>query len=832
MLLKPLLFPTLALAVGVSPASAQTPSQPSAAIAPSASATPNHHLVTIRVRDAASLDRVLALDLDLAACHSLELPTRVLEVIADDRDLQKIRAAGLDYRIEVRNYEDHIEKSLRDFASPFALTPPVGQGAMGGHYTLTQIVAHIDKFAKDHPARCSTKVSLGKSIEGRDIWMVKISDNVNVDENEPEVLFDSLHHAREPLGVTTTLVFMDWLLSNYATDPVAKRIVDTRELYFVPCVNPDGYEYNRSIRPGGGGMWRKNRRNNGSSYGVDLNRNWPTGWSAPNGGNSTNPSSDTYRGTAPLSEPEVKALDNFIKSRNFTLGCSTHTYTDILLRPWGYQRSAPSNEADYKVIDAAATKVNGINAGVTSQVLYIAAGGALDHYHTHGMFGYSPELGRSNEGGFWPNPTNQVAISTRHQDMYRQFALVSGASVEVAEASMTEGPGSNANGIVDPGEIAELRLTMSNSGAVAPITNVVVTAKTLTAGVVVTRASHDFGKIAKFSSSTNTSAPLVIAVSSGFTGSSIKFELDTSYEGNSIKKIVDLPLQQPFEIIGTGFEKDLGFRAGTADTARTGRFERAAPQGTVSSNVVIQPNEDASTVGTKCWVTDARSGSSAGSYDVDGGFTTMLSPIMDLTHVTKPTLEYKLWYAETGSNPDPFTVEISRNGGTSWTEIFRRTATGSNWTAMKYEIPTPITTQMQFRFRAQDTVQASLVEALIDEFRVTGVTEPANASILAGGQRGSTIRFGFHGTTGAVGLPLLSTTSQDVAVPGIEGRLRVGFAGLIVLSPIAYGTSRRIVLDAPIPNDASLSGVRFYWQQLLVRGTQLRLGNLTSLKIQ
>src|SRR5690606_22160109 len=150
--------------------------------------------------------------------------------------------------------------------------------------------------------------------QNRPIYMVKISDNPDLNEDEPRVLYTAMHHAREPQSMMTLIYFMYYLLENYNSDPSVKYLVDNRELYFIPIVNPDGYEYNRQTSPGGGGMWRKNRRNNGSSYGVDLNRNYgPMAyWNAPGGGSSTSPSSDTYRGTAPFSEPEISSIKDFL----------------------------------------------------------------------------------------------------------------------------------------------------------------------------------------------------------------------------------------------------------------------------------------------------------------------------------------------------------------------------------------------------------------------------------------------------------------------------------------------------------------------------------------
>ena len=110
-----------------------------------------------------------------------------------------------------------------------------------------------------------------ETYEGRFLQWVKISDNPNDNENEPEILYTALHHAREPGSLQQLIFYMWYLLENYAQDDVIKEILDNTELYFVPCVNPDGYIYNETNDPQGGGMWRKNRYNN---HGVDNNRNY------------------------------------------------------------------------------------------------------------------------------------------------------------------------------------------------------------------------------------------------------------------------------------------------------------------------------------------------------------------------------------------------------------------------------------------------------------------------------------------------------------------------------------------------------------------------------
>src|SRR5262245_13539570 len=150
---------------------------------------------------------------------------------------------------------------------------------MGGYYTLNELQSVLDQIRAAYPAIVTAKTSLGSSVEGRPLWMVKVSDNPASDEAEPEARFDALHHAREPESMQASLWFLLWLVESYGSDPLATYLVDHRELFFVPCVNPDGYVYNQSTDPGGGGLWRKNRRNlGGGDFGVDLNRNYTYQW--------------------------------------------------------------------------------------------------------------------------------------------------------------------------------------------------------------------------------------------------------------------------------------------------------------------------------------------------------------------------------------------------------------------------------------------------------------------------------------------------------------------------------------------------------------------------
>jgi len=211
-------------------------------------------------------------------------------------------------------------------------------GSMGGHYTFDEVVAHLDNMAGLFPDLITTKTSIGQSIEQRELWMVKISDNPNVNETEPEVLYTAIHHAREPAGVMTLLFYMYYLLENYDDDSLIQHLVDNTEMYFVPVVSPDGYVYNEQTHPNGGGMWRKNRRDNGvpGCEGVDPNRNYGYLWGLNDIGSSPDPCHETFRGESAFSEPEIAAIRDLCENHEFEFALNYHTYGNLLIFPWGY----------------------------------------------------------------------------------------------------------------------------------------------------------------------------------------------------------------------------------------------------------------------------------------------------------------------------------------------------------------------------------------------------------------------------------------------------------------------------------------------------------------
>ncbi|MBK8974898.1 MAG: zinc carboxypeptidase [Planctomycetes bacterium] len=806
----------------VTPCTAQT--------GPARATSDVRHLVHVFVRDARTLAALQALELDLAGCTALELPAKEIEVIASDDDLVTLANSGLEFEIAIRDLAAYYARQLAGYGGAVAagLTPPIGQGGMGGHYTLAQMEAILDSLHQRFPALCSQRTSIGRSHEGRDLWMVKISDNVGIDENEPEVFYDAVHHAREPLSMTTTLQLMVELLEGYGTDPEATFLIDERELFFVPCVNPDGYEYNRQIQPGGGGMWRKNRRNNGDgTYGVDLNRNYATGWSAPNGGNSTQTSSDVYRGPAPFSEPESAAVEAFLAGRSATAVLSCHTYQEVLLRPWGYQPGDPANVADYDAIGDRMTQANGMAHGSVSGLLYIAAGGSVDHHHAvRGSVTWTPELGRSNEGGFWPTPPLQIAISQRHQRMFRELALTAGALLDFGTITVTEAPGGNGNGRVEPGESGLVTLAIDNAGlgSVAAAAGL-VTLQATQAGVSIPQGSFVMPQVARLGSVSNAGNPLVFALAPTFADPYVTLRLTLTGDGRTTVRDVDVVDVR--ELVATDMETDHGLARDPVGTATTGRWERAAPQQTTSGGAVIQPGNQATPGGSLCWITDGRAGTSAGTYDVDGGYTDLVTPAFDLRHVIAPELRFRYWFVDSTAD-DPFDIAVSADGG-SWQPLATTRNATTAWS--EWRIPLAGVTlgaSTRFRFRAQD-LNASLVEAGLDDLGIWGAALDGDVTLLGSGVLGTTLRVGIAGAPGAQSWVLLgpALAAAPIPIPGIAGALRLD-PGLVFAFGAPPGAGGIGTVDLQIPVLAGLSGAPLHFQGLHQNGAALRLGNLQS----
>ncbi len=328
-------------------------------------------------------------------------------------DINKIEQLGYSYVVEIPDLE--------------AWYAARNDGLdMGGFRTYSEAVSFMNNLHSQYPSITKME-NIGAGHNGNIIWAMKVSDNVNVEEDEPEVLYTGLTHAREPISMEVCLDFVNWLCTEYGYDPDATDIVDNRQVWIIPIINPDGYEYNRQTNPNGGGMWRKNRRNNGGSYGVDNNRNYTFMWGYDNSGSSPWPSDETYRGPSAGSEPENQAVMNFCEDHEFVIALHYHSYGEWFIYPYGFDGSdTPDHDLFVALADAAAD-INGYTPGKAPELLYPVNGDAVDWSYGEQetkpkTFGFTPEVGNS----FWPYESQIPGLIAENHGVNVLFAQVAG----------------------------------------------------------------------------------------------------------------------------------------------------------------------------------------------------------------------------------------------------------------------------------------------------------------------------------------------------------------------------------------------------------------------
>jgi carboxypeptidase T len=340
----------------------------------------------------------------------------------------------------------------------------------GGYWSFQQMDSIMNVMVATYPSICQ-KTSIGKTAEGRDIWLMKVSDNVASDEpNEPEVLFMGLQHAREAIGGSSMIFFLEYLCENYASDTRIKNLIDNREIHIIPCFNPDGWEYNRVYDGGAGGQWRKNRSKIDSTtkgqtttyqYGVDLNRNWGVDWancSAPISGPSSSCGSgsavttdDTYWGNSAFSEKETQAVRVFAKSHHLVAGFDQHSYGPYYSLPFGRKelhvgQMTVKGQNFYTAVPALMGTYNGMRAADSYDALgYEVAGGFKDWMllgelgvgtkdTVWAMTGEGAAGGGAYSSNFWA-PASQITNLSKsmcYQNL--QLAYTAGSYVDIQDA--------------------------------------------------------------------------------------------------------------------------------------------------------------------------------------------------------------------------------------------------------------------------------------------------------------------------------------------------------------------------------------------------------------
>lgn len=686
-----------------------------------------HKLVNVTLRSEQDLERMLSISGDHWSC-SVGLGVVPFRVAPEA--LPELQASGLKYEVLIEDIQPLLEREQRRLAQR-------GEDFFGDYRTYSEISAYVDQLVALRPGPV-VRASLGNSLEGREIFAVRIA-GAGGPAGLPALLLSGTQHAREWLSPMTVMYIADRLVRDYGVDPRITRLLDACTVHIVPIVNPDGYEYAWTTDR----LWRKNRRNNGNgSFGVDLNRNWGYQWGGP--GSSGNTWSETYRGLLPFSEPETRAVRDYVLLNPQIVGhIDFHTYSQLILSPWGYTLGDPG-EPDGPIFarlnarmreSIAQTHGMYYEAGPGGQTLYLASGIFPDwSYGARGIFAWTIELRPIGPPGFTPGP--EYILPTGEESLEAVLALANSLSDPVA----IDFPGGRAE-VIAPDEAAVVRIELVELRAAYAPGSAQLYARVGTSG--------PFTPVAFISAG---GAMYEAALPPAACGSQVQYYVQLQTDaGETIRSPRFAPLDlytasvQPV-YFQDDMESDLGWVVGAPDdTATSGIWARQDPQAMHRAGLLFQPEDDHTDGGARCYVTDGRREPLGERYDVSGGKTTLLSPLLDLSGALDPVLRYWFWYSNSISanpNEDVFEVDVSADGGQTWTplDVFGPTGSGPGWRLRELHLTDVIqpSAQVRIRFVASDYGGDSRVEAAVDDLVVFDAACPSPnclADLNGDGQR-------------------------------------------------------------------------------------------------
>ncbi|MCP4231783.1 MAG: T9SS type A sorting domain-containing protein [bacterium] len=311
-----------------------------------------------------------------------------------------------------------------------------------GYTNYTEMQSRLYELVKKYPDILK-QTNVGTGRQGtHNIYLIKVSDNVDTDEQDEEKLMvTGVNHAREGLSLEVPLYFLEQLCADYATDLDVQNIVNELELYVIPLVNPEGYNYDDVENERN--WWRKNSYDwpnpespedygYGEGTGVDLNRNYTYMWGYDDEGSSPSPSNPLYRGPGAGSEPEIQVVMDICVDKDILSAFSFHSYSELILRPWSYINEDPDDPDDMAIFDDIGYGYQDIIQGEMGRYydykrgynLYPVNGNTTDYwYGQHGIYGFCVELNSWNDGGFYPDESFIEPTTTGHYEALKWWCL-------------------------------------------------------------------------------------------------------------------------------------------------------------------------------------------------------------------------------------------------------------------------------------------------------------------------------------------------------------------------------------------------------------------------
>lgn len=573
-------------------------------------------------------------------------------------------------------------------------------GTMGGNLKYSEVVAKLDSMRLQYPNLISAKFSIGTTIENRTQWCVRVTKNPNAPTGRPEVYFHAIIHAREPQSMESQMYFFYWLFENYNIDPWATYILNNREIYWIPVFNPDGYVYNETTNPTGGGMWRCNRHiTTGTCGPVDLNRNWGLYqyWNSTNGGSSTNECNGgqgTYRGAAPFSEIENQNVRNFFMSRNFKTGIGGHTYGNYIIKPWAWCDPTPTpDDATFNRFLADMHQYNGYTVGTTLQTVGYYVRGSTDDwmYNDSGQAAGTHALVVTCETGttgFWPTQPEIIPLAQGMLWPCQYISLVAGPWVNIVRTGFNQA-------YYSANSYGAYKVVFSNKG-ISTATNVKVQCIPQNTNIIMPVQTYNYSSLA----------------ANATDSASFSFQLSSNPPYNCGLPMLVMVKQNDTTVV---FSKTVYVYSGPgllaiADSAENG-FTRWTAGGTSATWQAV----------TNSYHTPTHSFADNANNSYGNNVNNYMVLTTPLNLSTSPICNLTFWQSYNTENGFDFCyLEASSDNGTTWQTVSQWTGSNTTWTQQSFDLTSYANASSQFkiRFRLQSDAGVTSQGWHVDDIRI------------------------------------------------------------------------------------------------------------------